>query len=158
MDRQDADYEHDVYAWTQAQGAAIRRAGASRVTADVDWELAAEEIESLGRSDRDTLESHLQTVIEHLLKLMPSPATDPRDGWERNVLDGRFVLARKLSTTLRAHPAATFGDRYRHGRRLALNGLKRDGLTAADLPEHCPRTLDELLDEEFWPENRHGLP
>lgn len=157
MDRQDADYEHDFYAWTQAQAAAIRRAGASRVNADIDWENVAEEIESLGRSDRDTVESHLETVVEHLLKLMLSPATDPRDGWERSVLNGRFELARKLSTTLRAHLAATFGDRYRHGRRLALNGLKRDGLTAADLPEHCPWTLEQLLDEDFWPENRHGL-
>ena len=50
MARTDAAYDEDFYAWTQNQAQALRRAGAERNNAPVDWENVAEEIESMGRS------------------------------------------------------------------------------------------------------------
>ena len=41
----------------------------------------AEEIESLGRSQRHELRSRIAVIIEHLLKLEHSPAVNPRRGW-----------------------------------------------------------------------------
>lgn len=157
MDRQDAAYEQDFYAWTQAQAAAIRRAGASRVNADIDWENVAEEIESLGRSDFRSVRSHLETIIEHLLKLMVSPATDPRRGWRRSVGNARIDIETYLTRSLRNDIEPVVGDIYRTTRRRAARGLIDDELSIGDLPEQCPWTLDQLLDEEFWPEYRHGL-
>ena len=157
MDRQDADYDHDFYAWTQAQAAAIRRAGASRVNADVDWENVAEEIESLGRSDFRSVRSHLETIIEHLLKLMVSPASDPRRGWRRSVGNARIDVETYLTRSLHNDIEPAIGDIYHTTRRKAARGLIDDDLSIDDLPDHCPWTLDQLLDEEFWPENRHGL-
>jgi len=43
-------YEHDFFLWTQEQAAGLRRAKASNLP--LDWENLAEEIESLGKSDR----------------------------------------------------------------------------------------------------------
>ena len=51
MSRNSAAYDEDFYAWTQAQAQEIRRAGAERLNAPIDWENVAEEIESMGRSE-----------------------------------------------------------------------------------------------------------
>ena len=62
----------------------------------IDWHNVAEEIEALGRSERSALRSHIATVIEHLIKLQVSPATDPRNGWMESVQRARDDIARVL--------------------------------------------------------------
>ena len=99
-------YETDLIRWAEDQARALRAAGDARVNLPIDWEHVAEEIESLGRSQRTELRSRLTTVIEHLLKLAYSPASDPRDGWrstirrERNsieaLLDDNRSLVREV--------------------------------------------------------------
>ena len=42
------DYDTDFYAWTQTQATALR----AKESKTLDWDHLAEEIESLGRSDR----------------------------------------------------------------------------------------------------------
>lgn len=56
-------YDRDFHAWTLAQAAALRRAGAARINADVDWDTLAEEIESMGRSELRALTSHVARVM-----------------------------------------------------------------------------------------------
>jgi hypothetical protein len=72
-----SDYETDVYAWSLRQGALLRRlAAGERVNdADLDWPNIAEEIETVGRSERAAVASHIANIIEHLIKLEASPAT-----------------------------------------------------------------------------------
>jgi hypothetical protein len=48
--------------------------------ADLDWPNIAEEIETVGRSERAVLRSRILDVIEHLMRLQSSPATEPRLG------------------------------------------------------------------------------
>jgi hypothetical protein len=38
-----------------------------------------------------------------------------------------------------------------------MEGLEQDGVPADLLPPDCPYSLDQLLDEDWWPTNRHGL-
>ncbi|MBV8094777.1 MAG: DUF29 domain-containing protein [Acetobacteraceae bacterium] len=77
----DTLYEQDFVLWTKAQSKALREAAAGGNTA-LDWENLAEEIESLGRSERRELRSRIARIIEHLLKLEHSPAEAPRGGWK----------------------------------------------------------------------------
>ena len=58
------DYETDFYTWTQSQAAALR----ARQWEALDLANLAEEIESLGKSDRRTVVSYLEVVAKHLLK------------------------------------------------------------------------------------------
>ncbi|HVN28414.1 MAG TPA: DUF29 domain-containing protein, partial [Candidatus Binataceae bacterium] len=62
-------YEHDFSAWAFAQARALRERQADAL----DWENIAAEIESLGRSDRDSLRSRLTVILSHLLKLRYQP-------------------------------------------------------------------------------------
>jgi Domain of unknown function DUF29 len=85
-------YDRDFVLWTEAQAAALRGAGESNLP--LDWQNLAEEIESLGKSDRRELRSQIRRILRHLLKLKFSPAEEPRAGWRaaiseaRNEIDG----------------------------------------------------------------------
>jgi hypothetical protein len=89
-------YHSDFAAWSAEQASAIRDAGVRRVNAPIDWENVAEEIESLGRSERFALRSRIGTVIEHLLKLQASPASEPARLWRETVRRTRKEIARLL--------------------------------------------------------------
>lgn len=82
-------YDEDFVAWTQQQAAALRAAAGKGTNQTLDWENLAEEIESLGKSDRRELHSQIYRIIRHLAKLQFSPATQPRQGWRDSVGDGR---------------------------------------------------------------------
>jgi hypothetical protein len=79
-------YEEDFLLWTKEQARLLREAAERGVNLPLDWENLAEEVESLGRSDRRELRSRIATIIEHLLKLEHSSAREPREGW-RNTVD-----------------------------------------------------------------------
>jgi hypothetical protein len=74
-------YEEDFVRWTEEQAAALREAAKLGTNLPLDWENLAEEVDSLGRSQRHELRSRIAVIIEHLIKLRQSPATDPRSGW-----------------------------------------------------------------------------
>ena len=108
-----SEYETDVSRWSERQGALLRRlAAGERVNdADLDWPNIAEEIETVGRSERAALSSHISNVLEHLIKLQISPATDPRAGWRETILRGRS----EAEELLRDSPSLRRGGR-RHRR------------------------------------------
>jgi hypothetical protein len=99
MSRASELYEKDVSAWSEQQGALLRRRAAGELVNEgaLDWSNIAEEIESLGRSERSALRSHIATVLEHLIKLQASPATDPRNGWKETINRAREDIDRALA-------------------------------------------------------------
>ena len=78
-------YDEDLFLWAREQAEALRSAARAGSNLQLDWENLAEEIESLGKSQRRELASRLSTIIEHLYKLAHSPAADPRAGWRQTV-------------------------------------------------------------------------
>src|ERR1700738_208694 len=108
-------YEDDFYAWTQHQAMVLR----TIAVADnrFDRENVAEEIEDLGRSERDAARS--RRIIEHLLRLAYSPAQQPHFDWMASIVDARAVLGDKISPTLRRDAEAVLAKLYRDARRQA---------------------------------------
>jgi hypothetical protein len=82
-------YDRDFVRWTEQQAEALRAAAHIGANQALDWENLAEEIESLGRSDRRELRSQIYRIVRHLAKLQFSPASDPRRGWRESIRDGR---------------------------------------------------------------------
>jgi Domain of unknown function DUF29 len=95
------DYGTDVLAWSEEQAALLRRRAAGELVNDsaLDWPNIAEEIESVGISERYRIQSHIGTVIEHLIKLQASPAIDPRNGWKTTVRNARRGIERSLKSS-----------------------------------------------------------
>src|SRR6266576_5001744 len=122
-------YEDDFFAWTQHQATVLR----SMAVADnrFDRDNVAEEIEDLGRSQRDAVRSQIRRIIEHLLKLSYSPAQQPRFDWMGSIIEARAALSDKISPTLRRDAETMFARLYEDARDRAAVGLRGYGETQA---------------------------
>ena len=152
-------YQTDYYAWTKDQAAKLRAMAAARVNSTLDLENLAEEIESLGRSDWRAARSHVQRVIEHLLKLEFSPAREPRPDWLDSIDQARDELADLLTPVLRREVEDDLATAFDRGNREAAKGLRRFGEQAAAkaLPAVCPYSFDQIISHDWYPQNRHGI-
>ena len=144
-------YDDDFYAWTQHQAEVLRTM--RRADNRLDRERVAEEIEDLGRSQRDTVRSQIRRIIEHLLKVEYSPAADPRFNLTASVVEARQVLFDKMTATLRRDIEAILPGLYADARELAEIALHKFGETdaAARLPATCPYTLDQICERGWYP-------
>jgi hypothetical protein len=143
-------YDTDFYAWTQAQAAALR----AKKWLGLDVDNLAEEIESLGRSDRRAITHQLERLLLHLLKWVYQPDQRARRGrgWRGSVRQARTAIADLLeeSPSLRDYPAQRVALAYR---RVRQQSAIQTGLPLATFPETCPWSSAQLLDEDFWPED-----
>jgi hypothetical protein len=148
-------YDRDFYAWTQSQARELRRFAATRPNVPLDLPRLAEEVADLGRDRRDGLRSWTIRIIEHLLLLQHSPAMDRRRHWTREIIIFRRDIDARLTKTLRADLRRRLPRLYAEARRGLVTELSRYGEAhvAALLPDECPYTLDQLLDD-WWPEEQ----
>lgn len=72
-------YERDFFAWTQDQAARLRALRPN----GLDVENLAEEVETLGRSERRAVVSLMRRIVHHLLKLEMLAWGSAREHWQR---------------------------------------------------------------------------
>lgn len=144
-------YDEDFYAWTQAQAALLRE----QKVADLDYANLAEEIESLGKSDRRALESRLERLLQHLLTWRYQPR-EQSTSWRLTMREQRRRIATLLrdSPSLRRELAAFIDAGYTYAREQALD---ETGLTEAAIPAECPWTEAQILDAAFWPDGDEDI-
>ena len=144
-------YEDDFYAWTQYQAEVLR----SMPTPDnrFDREQVAEEIEDLGKCERDAVLSRMRRIIEHFLKLSYSRAERPCFGSIEKIDEARETRSDKLTATLRCDVESSLGSLYEAGRRRAVRALTRydEPDNAEQLPSACPWSLDDIWREDGYP-------
>ncbi len=139
-------YENDFYAWTTDQARELRRLQPG----NIDWANLAEEIESLGRSDKRAIGSDLKIVLEHLIKWKFQPEKRSQS-WSDSIEEHRDRVARIIedSPSLAATPAEVLDREYRKARRKALRDT---GLPESRIPSACPFTVEQALDPDFLPD------
>jgi Domain of unknown function DUF29 len=138
-------YDRDFHAWANEQAALLRSGQLS--AADIDH--IAEEIESMGRSEKRELVSRMTVLLLHLLKWRFQPGLRGAS-WEASVRVQRIRLAEHLADnpSLRPGLAEAITSAYRVGR---LEAAGETGLAAKAFPDLCPWSVAEIMDEEFWP-------
>jgi len=145
-------YEDDFFAWTQHQAQVLRtlRTRDNRF----DHEHVAEEIEDLGKSERDTVRSHVERILVHFLKLAYSLASAPRFDWMDSIIEARSVLENKLSPSLRRDAEERLVRLYAIARKRGALELTKYGEheAARALPAECPYSIDEILADDWYPE------
>ena len=136
-------YDDDLYEWTVEQAALLRKRAAN----ELDYDNLAEEIESLGKSDRREVLSRLENLVLHLLKLQYQP-NKQSPSWFGSVQEARNRLEDLLeqSPSLKPYTAECLPRAYVRAREKAL---RQTGLS--QLPEICPWTIDAVLRRDFWP-------
>ena len=103
-----AIYEHDFYAWLTSNAQLLRE---QRI-ADVDIDHIAEELESMGKSEKRALLSRFTVLLAHLLKWQFQPAKRSRS-WKNTILTQRIDIHELLeeSPSLRHDLAEKLGTR-----------------------------------------------
>jgi hypothetical protein len=149
-------YEDDFIGWTELQARALREAARHRTNLALDWEHLAEEIEDLGRSYRRALASQVGLVIEHLLKLEFSPATEPRQGWIETVARARAEIDRWLADEpgLRPRLPTIIEEERPRAARFAVKGLLGFSEDAAGVRARLQGGLytDEQIIGDWYPD------
>jgi hypothetical protein len=140
-------YESDFYAWTQAQAKELRRLAHTRPNLPLDLKHIAEEIRDLGKSEYEVAFSLTQRILEHLLLIEHSPATDQRLHWSDEIDTFRDQIDRKLSPTIRRQLKREFAEAFARARRRVQRKMERHGerQAAAALPADCPYTVEQVL-------------
>lgn len=140
-------YDQDFVLWSKEQARALRDAARAGWNAPIDWTNVAEEIESLGKSDRRALTSHVGVVLEHLLKLQASPAEGPRKSWGDTVIRARGEIEKLLvdSPSLRREIGAMVSEELPRARRLARRGLETHGEAPVEDVDQITLTEEQIL-------------
>jgi hypothetical protein len=129
-------YEQDLYAWSRHQAELLHRGR----FAELDLEHVVEEIEDVGGSLYREVRSRVRTLMEHLLKLEHSAATEPRAGWERTIRRERADLAEDLTPSLRPRIERNLARFYEAARTEAAAALPRPRRASGRRrpPDHLP--------------------
>ena len=142
---QDSLYETDFYAWTQRQSLLLR----NRQWQQVDLDNVIEEIESLGRQQRQELRNRLAVLIGHLLKWEYQSKKRSRS-WLATISIQRIDIAALVADnpSLQPYLNEAMEVAYRKGRMLAV---KETELPQKTSPAEVTYSLESILSEDFYP-------
>lgn len=149
MDRT-TSYDDDIYAWSQEQAVALRRLAETRrdLPDELDLENVAEEIETVGRNELRTVESFIELLLQHLLKVASAPQAPAQRHWRAEIGIQSDALRGEFRTSMRQ--VLRLDNVWRAAMVRADMALDQHGdALLADLPRICPLSLDDLLADPF---------
>ena len=141
-----SNYDVDFYAWTHEQ-AALLRAGKLSIA---DIENIAEEIESMGRTEKRELINRLSVLLLHLLKWKRQPRRRGAS-WEAPIKVQRLRLAGHLrdNPSLKAKLGEAIEAAYEVAR---VEAAAETGLAETDFPATSPWDFGQIMKDDFWPD------
>lgn len=145
-------YDQDLVAWADRQAALLRAGQWSQL----DIDNIAEEIEDVGRSERQGLRHRMIVSLVHLLKWTYQPLRRGAS-WKTSICVQRDLIEDSLEDypslrTLLNNPewvAVTY-------RRAVRQAKRESGLKA--FPAELPWTLTEVLNTDFFPVSKFLSP
>jgi hypothetical protein len=141
-------YDQDFYLWTQEQATLLR----ARQWPALDVKNLLEEVETLGRDQERHLRSALEKVISALLVMKLSEAQGARAIWREDATHSRCAFARGIAEmpSLKQFVPDLFSEAWLDAAVECDKTIRVLG-EAAQVPEDCPFTLEQVLDYDFWP-------
>ena len=139
-------YENDFYAWTLQSADLLRQ----KKFNELDIEHLAEEIESMGKSDKRELVNRLAILLSHLLKWQFQPERRS-NSWKYTIEEQRNQLldllkdSPSLKNDLESKKNQAYGS-------AVLRAATETGMSKDKFPHSCPFTLPQCLDLEFSPD------
>jgi len=138
-------YTTDFYGWTQQQINLLK----TQQWEKLDSVNLIEELETLGRKERQELRNRLAILLGHLLKWQ-FQAEKRSNSWLSTIKEQRIQikLLLKDSPSLNPYLAEIFPTAYELGLALAMRETQ---LGEQLFPEICPYILAETLNADFLP-------
>lgn len=139
-------YEEDYQQWLDKTVLLLK----NRQVDSLDYEHLIEELEALGREQKNAVESLVIQIIQHLLfyQYWSSKREDNERHWRGELIGFRTQLELRLTTNLRNHLSNRLDYLYGKARKMA------EVKTDLKLPSASPYTLADILDEDWLPEIR----
>lgn len=143
-------YDQDFFSWTQEQADALRTGRFETL----DLSHLADEIEDMGKSEQRALASRLAIIIAHLLKLQIQVERTPTNekSWRNSVATQRRQVQRHLLKNPGLKNPDSMSDAresaWDDGRDLAI---RETGLDPDRFPSEPVYSLEQLLDDTYWP-------
>jgi len=114
---------------------------------DLDLNNLIEELEALGKRDKNAVASLLEQIIRHLLLLQYWTEEYETNGnhWQTEIIGFRNQLERLLTNNLQNYLDSELEKIYKS----ALKYVKQKTRFKLDFSEHCPYSLEQILDETY---------
>jgi Domain of unknown function DUF29 len=162
-------YAEDFAAWCLKTAELVRTGEWDAI----DPEALAEELESLGKSQKRELESRLEVLVMHLLKWKYQPdLREESHSWYDTICEQRSELERLLrdNPSLQRQVPVVLPELYPKAHRRArgemrlprreppsmgappLETIRQEILRQALLPKTCPWIPKQVLDDDFLPD------
>lgn len=140
-------YDDDFYAWATEQAALLR---AGRL-AEADIEHIAEEIESMGKTEKRELISRLTVLMLHLLEWRFQPERRGRS-WRLTIEGQRIDVKTHIADnpSLKGALDDAIGLAYR---RAIVDAERETTLDRGVFPPRCPWTCEQMTADDFWPDD-----
>ncbi|OQW94340.1 MAG: hypothetical protein BWK79_06375 [Beggiatoa sp. IS2] len=149
-------YEGDFYEWIYKNIELLKQ----RKFSELDIDVLIDELESMANRDRNELVSHFVILIAHLLKwqfqfkkfaeVWQHVGEYAAKSWQYTIIEQRYRIKDQLenSPSLEKHLNEAIIKAYSKAVSLAM---KETGLVADTFPKECPYLLEQLLDDDFYP-------
>lgn len=135
-------YELDGYGWAMAQAKLLRE----RRFDELDIENIAEEVESVGKSEKSSAESALRVLMMHILKWQYQPERRSRS-WAASIASQRAAFTRVMAEnpSLKSKLEEMREHAYFRAR---LEAVRETDMPARTFPAE-PMEWDTILNEPF---------
>jgi Domain of unknown function DUF29 len=138
-------YETDFYAWTLEQAELLRHKEWSKI----DLANLLEEIESLGKQQRQELINRLSVLLGHLLKWEYQPERRSRSLLATIRLQRRETMKLLVDNpSLKSYLPDALQSAYENGRDLAMG---ETNFPLKTFPSECNYSFEQIVDNEFYP-------
>jgi len=139
-------HETDLYAWTRQQLQLLKSGQLSAL----DVSNLIDEVDDMGGSIRNQLESRLEVLLMHLLKWQYQPNYRGRSR-QLTIKEQRRKIERlirknpSLQNTLEQTLADAYGDAI-------LAAAKETGMAENIFPEQCPYSIQQIIYSDYLPD------
>ncbi|CAC5342216.1 MULTISPECIES: DUF29 domain-containing protein [Planktothrix] len=140
-------YEQDFHLWVQQTIQLLE----SKHFEELDCQNLIEELDSMGKNDKNALKSNLRILLMHLLKYRFQPEKRS-NSWQYTIIEHRQRIEDALenSPSLKPFLENIFIQCYQGAKKLAA---AETGLPRSFFPENCPFSIEETLNIDYLPDS-----
>ena len=137
-------YELDYYLWIED---VLKKIQEKRWD-EMDWGNLWEEIDDMGKSQKQRLTSNLRILLMHLLK-WEFQAEKRTNSWKYTIIEHRRRILDQLenSPSLKNYLSSNFEATYQKARK---DASLETNISLNAFPGECPYTVDAVLDENWF--------
>lgn len=139
-------HDEDFYGWAMTEASLLRQ----HKWSELDIEHVAEELESMGASEKREIRSRMEQLLKHLLKWQYQSDLQCKS-WRNSIRNQRKALLAVIKDNPSLNP--TIPEYVKDVYEDALEGaVEETGIYKENFPAQCPYSFEQIMNDEFYPE------